>query len=112
MNKVKVKRQSFEMKGKQYYSYFLIGTIHGKEEKIGIKPPDVGGYRVLDIFFEGKTEPTFTATPFEMKTEDGRMISGNTYSVQSVDEETGEVFSCKVRPARESDKTMLAMLLS
>ena len=46
-----------------------------------------------------------------MTAEDGRVITGNTYSVQSVDEETGEIYSCKIKPTLDSDKTKLSMLL-
>ena len=67
---------------------------------------------MLDIVFDGAMEADLTVTPFEMKAEDGRIITGNTYAVTSVDQDTGEVYSCKVKPARESDKTLLQMLLA
>lgn len=108
---VKVEREVFELNGKQYYSYFIAGKVRGRDVKVGIKPPDNGGYTVLDIIFGDANEADLAVTPFEMKTEDGRVIAGNTYAVETVDEETGEVYSCKVKPARESDKTLLAMLL-
>ena len=60
---------------------------------------------------EGR-EADRSGTPCGKKAEDGRVITGNTYAVTSVDPETGEVYSCKVKPARESDKTLLQMLLS
>ena len=66
---------------------------------------------MLDILFDGAMEADLTVTPFELTTEDGRVITGNTYAVTSVDPETGVVYSCKVKPARESDKTLLQMLL-
>ena len=50
-------------------------------------------------------------TPFQMKDDHGNTITGNTYAVRSVDEETGEIFECKVKPSRTSDKNMLGMLL-
>ena len=50
-------------------------------------------------------------TPFQMKDEQGKIIAGNTYAVRSVDEETGEIYECKIKPSRTSDKTMLGMLL-
>ena len=56
-------------------------------------------------------EADLVATPFEMTTEDGRVITGNTYAVQSVDGQTGEIYACKVKPILDSDKTKLEMLL-
>lgn len=110
-NVIKVERETFEKNGKTYYGYFVSGVIRGRLVKVGIKPPDNGGYTVLDIVFDGAMEADLTVTPYEMKTEDGRVITGNTYAVTSVDAETGEVYSCKVKPARESDKTLLQMLV-
>ena len=79
--------------------------------KAGAVPPDYGGYALLDIVFDGAVEADLTVTPLGLTTEDGRVITGNTYAVTSVDPETGVVYSCKVKPARESDKTLLQMLL-
>jgi len=111
-NTIKVERETFESNGKTYFGYFVSGEVRGRKVKAGVKPPDNGGYTVLDIVFDGAMEADLTVTPFEMKAEDGRTITGNTYAVTSVDPETGEVYSCKVKPARESDKTLLQMLLS
>lgn len=108
---IKVKRELFEQNGKEYYSYFISGKVRGRDVKAGLKPPDNGGYTVLDIIFGDADEAEIAVTPYEMKAEDGRIITGNIYAVESVDEETGEVYSCKVKPARDSDKTLLAMLL-
>ena len=36
-------------------------------------------------------EADLSVTPFEMKAEDGRVFTGNTYAVTSVDPETGEI---------------------
>ena len=109
MNKVKIEREEFEYKGRNCFGYFLKGNVYGKDVKIGIKPPDGGGYTVLDIFFELGIEPVLTVSPYELTTDEGEVISGKTYAVEAGDAETGEVFSCKVLPARASDKTLLAM---
>ena len=111
-NTIKVERETFESNGKTYFGYFVSGEIRGRKVKAGVKPPDNGGDTGLDIVFGGGMEADLSVTPFEMKAEDGRTITGNTYAVTSVDSETGEVYSCKVKPARESDKTLLQMLLS
>lgn len=109
-SKIMVERETFVSNDKSYFSYFIKGKIRGKEVKIGIIPPDKGGYTVLDIVFDGAVSCELVTTPFEMKTESGQIIKGNTYTVKSVDE-NGEVYECQVKPARTSDKALLNMLL-
>ena len=109
--KIIVEREPHEKDGKMYQNYFIRGNIRGVDVRVMVVPPDFGGYTVLDIVFDGAMEADLTVTPFELKAEDGRVISGNTYTVTSVDPDSGEVYSCKVKPARESDKTLLQMLL-
>ena len=51
------------------------------------------------------------ARPFEFKDEkSGEMINGISYFVVTVDE-NGEVYECKVKASRQSDKQLLAMIL-
>lgn len=109
-SKIMVERETFVSNDKEYFSYFIKGTIRGKEVKIGIIPPDKGGYTVLDIVFDDAVSCELVTTPFEMKTESGQVIKGNTYTVKSVGE-NGEVYECQVKPARTSDKALLNMLL-
>lgn len=109
-NKIMVERETFTSKDKEYFAYFIKGTIRGKEVKIGIIPPDKGGYTVLDIVFNDSMACELTVTPFEMKTDNGQVIKGNTYAVKSVDD-NGDVYECQVKPARTSDKALLNMLL-
>jgi hypothetical protein len=86
--------------------------VRGQDVRAGVVPPDFGGYKVLDIVYNGAKEAELEVTPFKIKSDDGSVISGNTYAVISVDEETGEIYSCKIKPSRESDKSLLSMLLS
>ena len=109
-NKIMVERETFTSKDKEYFAYFIKGRIRSKEVKIGIIPPDKGGYTVLDIVFNDAMACELTVTPFEMKTDNGQVIKGNTYAVKSVDE-NGDVYECQVKPARASDKALLNMLL-
>lgn len=109
---ITVERELFEYKGKEYYGYFIKGTVKGRPVRVGIKPPDNGGYIVLDIFFDSEKPVNLVVNPYEITTEDGNVLSGNTYAVEGVDEETGEVYTCKVKPTRESDKTLLAILIN
>lgn len=110
--KIKVERAPYIGKdGKEYLGYYVRGNVRGRDIKAGVKATDFGGYELLDIVFDGADEADLVATPFEMTTEDGRVITGNTYAVQSVDGQTGEIYACKVKPILDSDKTKLEMLL-
>ncbi len=108
--KVFVEREIFESKGKEYFSYFIKGNIRGKDVRIGLMPPDKGGYVVLDIVFDTEMEAELVITPFEMKDDGGNVIKGNTYKVVSIDE-NGDLYECPIKPARASDKSLLNMLL-
>lgn len=110
--KIKVERDTYEKNGKTYFSYFIRGNVRGKDVRATVIPPDRGGYTVLDIVFGDAMEAELVVTPFEMKDEtSGRIISGNTYAVRSVDE-NGEVYECKIKPSRASDKALIGMLLN
>lgn len=110
--KIKVERDTYEKNGKTYFSYFIRGNVRGKDVRAAVIPPDRGGYAVLDIVFGDAMEAELVVTPFEMKDEtSGRIISGNTYAVRSVDE-NGEVYECKIKPSRASDKALIGMLLN
>lgn len=89
-------RETFEMEGKTYFSYFVKGVVRSREVRAGVMPPDKGGYTVLDIVFGDAMACELVVTPFEMKDDSGKTIAGNTYSVRSVDE-TGEVYECKIK---------------
>ena len=92
-----VERETFEKNGRTFFSYFIRGNIRGKDVKVAVVPPDKGGYTILK--------------PYEIKDEaTGRVIAGNSYAVQSVDED-GEIYECSVKPYRNSDKALLAMLV-
>lgn len=110
-----VERETFEKDGKTYFSYFIKGQIRGRDVKIAIAPPnsdkDKGGYTVLDIVFGNEMKANFIIKPFEMKDESsGKVIKGNSYAVQSVDE-NGEIYECNIKPFRSSDKSLLNMLI-
>ena len=110
-NNVKVERETFTTKDNNtYFSYFIKGTVRGKEVKIGVVPHDNGGYVVLDIVFGDAMEAELCVKPFEMKDDKGKVTVINTFTVISADE-NGEVYECPIKPNRKSDKTLLSMLL-
>lgn len=114
--KIYVERETFEKNDKTYYSYFIRGSIRGRDVKIGIAPPnsdtDKGGYTVLDLVFGDKDKAELVLKPYEIKDEKTKkVVSGNTYAIRTVDDATGEEYECTVKPFRTSDKALLNMLL-
>lgn len=110
-NKIFVERETYEKDGKTFFSYGVRGMIRGIEVKAKVVPPDVGGYRVLEVVYGDKMEAELVTTPFEIRDDKTkRVVRGNTYSVRTVDE-NGEVFECAIKPAQKSDKALLDMLL-
>lgn len=107
---IKVEREIYTKNGKEYFAYFIRGKVRGRDVKVAVSPPDIGGYTVLDIVFDTEMSADLVITPFEMKNANGETITGNTYMVRSYDE-NGEVYECKVKPTKVSDKNMLNMLL-
>ncbi len=106
-----VERGTFEKDGKTYYSYFIKGKVRGKDVRVAIVPPDKGGYAVLDIVFGDAMSAELVAKPYEIKDDStGKVITGNSYAVRSVDE-NGEEYECAVKPFRSSDKALMNMLL-
>ena len=111
INKIYVERETFEKDNKTYFSYFVKGNVRGKEVKVAVIPPDKGGYTVLDIVFGNEMQAELVVNPFEIKDEaTGKVIQGNTYIVRTTDE-NGDVFECNVKPYRNSDKTLLNMII-
>lgn len=106
-----VEREPYERNGRRYFSYFVSGTIRGKDVKVAVVPPDKGGYTVLDIVFGNEMSAELILKPYEIKDDaTGKVITGNSYAVQTVDED-GEIYECSVKPYRNSDKALLAMLV-
>ena len=108
--KIFVEREVYEKDNKEYFSCFIKGNVRGKEVRVLITPPDKGGYTVLDIVFGNEMSAELTLTPYEIKDDSGKVLKGNTYGVRSVDED-GQIYECKIKPFRSSDKQLLTMLL-
>ena len=109
--KIMVERETYEIGEKTYFTYFIKGKVRDKEVRIAVTPPDKGGFAVLDIVFGNEMKADLVSKPYEIKDDaTGNVIKGNTYSVQSVDE-NGEVYECPIKPFRASDKTLLNMLM-
>ena len=112
--KIMVQRETYISKKdeSERFSYFVKGSLRGKDFKVRITPPDLGGYTVLEIVFGEQNEAELTVKPWEIKDERGHVTSsGNTYGVKSVDED-GKIYECKIKPFQDSDRSLLDMLLS
>lgn len=109
--KIVVEREIYEKNGKQYYSYFIKGNVRGKDIKANVMPLDFGGYAVLDIVFGNEMKADLVLNAYEIKDEKtGNIMKGNTYSVRSTDE-NGEIYECRIKPSKNSDKALLNMIL-
>ena len=108
--KIKVERETYTKDDKAYFSYFIKGVIRGREVRIAVVPPDNGGFRVLDIVFDNAMSADLVLKPYEIKDDKGKVLKGNTYAVVSKDKD-GTEYECGIKPFRNSDKTLLNMLL-
>lgn len=107
-----VERETYTKDDKDYFTYFIKGNVRGRDVKIGIAPPDIGGYTALDIVFGEENKLPLVVKPFEIRDEKTKKVTkGNSYAVASKDEATGKTYECTIKPARKSDKDLLDMLL-
>ena len=110
-NKFMVERETYEKDGKTYYTYFIKGKVRGKEVRIAVTPPDKGGFTVLDIVFGNEMKADLLTKPYEIKDDaTGKVVKGNTFIARTTDAH-GEVFECSIRPFKNSDKTLLNMII-
>ena len=109
-NKIFVQRETFKKNGKEFYTYFIKGQVRGREVRVAVMPPDFGGYTVLDIVFDGANQAELVVSPYEMTDAKGKVLRGVTSGVRSCDD-NGEIYECKIKPVRTSDKDMLSMIL-
>ena len=61
--KILVERDTYTKNGQEYFSYFISAKIRGKEKRIGVVPPDNGGYEVLDIVFGNEMSAELVLKP-------------------------------------------------
>ena len=107
-NKIMVERDFLKRMEKSIFSYFIKGQIRGKDVRVAVIPPDKGGYAVLDIVFGNDMKASLVTNPYEIKDEASGRIKGNMLFKQKM---KMEVYECNVKPYRNSDKTLLNMLM-
>ena len=106
-------REPFKTKdGRQMYSYCVKGKVRGRDVKVDFAAKDQGGYEVLDLLFGDRAALPLAMYDDEMTDDKGNTTRYTVYEVRDLDEETGEIFSYKMKPARESDKSILRMLIA
>ena len=112
LNNLILERDSFKGKdGKDMFSYFIHGYALGREIKAGFVASDQGGYEVLDLLFSLEKDVKVVMRDEVMTDEKGRDTHYTVYEAR-VQDDDGNVYSYKIKPARNSDKTYLDMLLT
>lgn len=98
--------------GKEYRNYLVYGRVRGRDVDVSFDPKDRGGYRVLDIVYDTKNEADLIVGEGTM-TDDrtGKRTKYLTYVARNVDED-GTIWECGVKPSRDSDKSLLLMILN
>lgn len=106
-----VERETFTTKdGREMYGYFVRGEIRGRKVKVDFNAKDQGGYETLDLIFDINPKAELLIHEETQTDNDGTKRKYTVYEVQNVDE-NGIVYKYKIKPARESDKTYLDILL-
>ena len=108
-----VERETFTTKdNREMWSYAVYGKgVGGRETKVDFVAYDQGGYEVLDMIFAiAPSAELQMREEFMTDSETGEIRSYTVYEVANVDED-GDELRCRIKPARDSDKSILAYLL-
>lgn len=110
--KLVVEREKFTAKdGREMWGYAVYGKVNGRETKVDFNAYDQGGYEVLDMVFDIKPTAELQMHDETMTDSDtGEIRTYTVYEVSNVDED-GDELKCRIKPARDSDKSILAYLL-
>ena len=104
--------------GKKYYKYFVESDIEFTTEKgekkkrkivANMQPKDIGGYENLDMLFEINSKPFLNVGQEVLVDSTGRKSKYTTYKVEV--DFNGMVLSVSLKPFRDSDKSILAMMV-
>lgn len=110
--KLYLERELFTTKdGKDYWGYSVKGRFAGRDIKVDFVASDQGGYEVLDMLFALSEDDVEVVMRDEVMTDDsGRETAYTVYEAQIIDDD-GNKFAYKIKPSRNSDKTLLQFLL-
>ena len=97
---------------KEYYGYFVRGKLRGREVQADLCPKnkDYDGYALLDLIFDIKPTAELNIHEEESETVNGVKTRYTVYEVQNTDED-GVLYSYKLKPRAESDKSVIGVLL-
>lgn len=110
-----VHRKVFKTKDKkELMGYYVIGSVRKRDIVGSIIPSDFGGFDLLDIISSDEDNPPMLIRlKYSMpNTQTGEVVSGYTYEMVSFDPMVNEYIRCKVKPQRQSDKSVIEMLFS
>ena len=113
MANLTVEREKYTAKDKkEYYVYFVRGKLRGREVQVDLVPKkrDFDGYGILDIIFDIAPTAELYVHEEESETATGGKTRYTVYEVQNTDED-GILYSYKLKPRAESDKSVLNVLL-
>lgn len=108
-----VEREIYTAKDeKEYYGYFVRGKLRGREVRADLMPKnkDFDGYAILDIIFDIASTAQLSIREEESETATGAKTRYKVYEVSNTDED-GIMYSYKLKPRAESDKSVLGVLL-
>ena len=104
-----VEREKFTAKdGREMWGYAVHGKgVNGRETKVDFNAYD----QVLDMVFDIKSTAELQMHDETMTdSETGEIRTYTVYEVANTDED-GDELKCRIKPARDSDKSILAYLL-
>lgn len=113
MARLTVERDTYETRDKkEYYNYFVRGQVRGREVRAELAPKnkDFDGYELLDLIFDIAPTAELYIHDEESETASGSKSRYTVYEVQNTDED-GILYSYKLKPRAESDKSILNVLL-
>lgn len=107
-----VEREKFTAKdGREMWGYAVKGKVNGRETKVDFNAYDQGGYEVLDMVFALNPTAELQMHDESMTDSDtGEIRKYTVYEVANTDED-GDELKCRIKPARDSDKSILFYLL-
>lgn len=103
-----VGRRAFKTKdGREMWGYAIYGQFQGKETKVDLAAYDQGGFEVLDMIFSLRPVVELEMHDETMRDSDtGEVRTYTVYTVSATDDD-GDILTCRVKPARDSDKSVL-----
>ena len=103
--------RSTKKKGETIWIYFTSGILRGREVQAQFQAPDVGGYSLLDLAFDGAKAVPLWRKAFENRDNEGKItLSGYHYYAVSYDDD-GMIYLAQVKPSAKSDKSFLEALI-